>query len=190
MRTPAGSSDTGEAARPESRLPTDADVRELCRILADGVGERRIAVAESLTGGNLAAHLSRAPTSGEWFRGGIVAYHRDVKHELLAVPAGPVVSQIAARQMASRTAALLGADIVVAVTGEAGPEGQEESPGIVWFGVYDRGEVSAERREFEGDPEEILAATVNEALRILVAGVCGPDGWPQRSVYTHRADPR
>lgn len=163
----------GDAVRTEDRLPEGTDALEACRLLAAGVGERWIAVAESLTGGNIAAQLSRAPDSGEWFRGGIVAYHEDVKHHLLRVPSGPVVSEASARSMAGTTAELLGADMVVAVTGEAGPEGQEQSPGTVWFGVYDRGEVTATEHRFGGEPEEILAATAIRALRILVEHVCG-----------------
>ncbi|WP_344786036.1 CinA family protein, partial [Gordonia caeni] len=122
---------------------------------------------------DIAAQLSRAPNSGEWFRGGIVAYHEQVKHRLLRVPPGPVVSEASARAMASSTAELLGADMVVAVTGEAGPEGQEQSPGTVWFGVYDCGEVTAARHEFDGEPELILADTLIRALRIFVEHICG-----------------
>ena len=167
-----GAESVRDAVQAETRLPEGSEPREACRHRAAGVGERRIAVAESLTGGNIAAQLSRAPNSGEWFRGGIVAYHEQVKHGLLQVPPGPVVSETSARWMASSTAELLGADMVVAVTGEAGPQGQERSPGTVWFGVYDRGEVTASKSEFDGEPEQIVADTAIGALRIFVEHVC------------------
>jgi nicotinamide-nucleotide amidase len=60
-----------------------------------------LALAESLTGGLLAATFARASGAGEWFRGGVVAYASLVKHSLLGVPAGPVVSAQAAAAMAA-----------------------------------------------------------------------------------------
>jgi nicotinamide-nucleotide amidase len=57
----------------------------------------------------------------------------------------------------------------VAVTGEAGPEPQEDKePGTVWFGIYDHGSVDTIKRVFEGDPPDVLAATVATSVRILV----------------------
>lgn len=128
--------------------PDESDsIDALCSELADLIEERpTVAVAESLTGGGIASALSRASTSGDWFAGGIVAYQPHVKHDLLEVPPGPIVSAQAAETMASNTARLLGADLVVAVTGEAGPEPQEEDPGTVWFGVVSGGESSAGAR--------------------------------------------
>ena len=151
--------------------PDESDsIDALCSELADLIEERpTVAVAESLTGGGIASALSRASTSGDWFAGGIVAYQPHVKHDLLEVPPGPIVSAQAAETMASNTARLLGADLVVAVTGEAGPEPQEDKePGTVWFGVFDHGSVDATKRVFDGDPPDVLAATVAASVRILV----------------------
>jgi len=93
---------------------------------------RTLAVAESLTGGLLASVFARASGSSEWFRGGVVAYSSAVKHDLLDVPEGPVVSAAAARAMASGAGRLLGADVAVAVTGVGGPGQQDgEPPGTV-----------------------------------------------------------
>jgi nicotinamide mononucleotide (NMN) deamidase PncC len=61
---------------------------------------RTLAVAESLTGGLLASAFARASGSSEWFRGGIVAYSSAVNRDLLDVPGGPVVSEVAAVAMA------------------------------------------------------------------------------------------
>src|SRR3982751_2909607 len=76
-----------------------------------------VAVAESLTGGKLACHLAAAPSSGEWFRGGVVAYAAEVKFGLLDVPVGPVITEACAAAMARGVARVLGADASVAVTG-------------------------------------------------------------------------
>ena len=59
-----------------------------------------LAVAESLTGGLLSLRVTETPGSGDVFRGGVVAYLTDAKHELLGVPAGPVISAACAGAMA------------------------------------------------------------------------------------------
>jgi nicotinamide-nucleotide amidase len=156
---------------PDQHLPVDEETTELCERLAEAAqrGGRSIATCESLTAGNLAAQLGRAPSSGEWFAGGVVAYRASVKHALLHVPSGPVVSEDAARTMAHTTATMFGADLTIALTGEAGPQTDEDvPPGTVWIGVVDRGQASAQRVEFEGDPPDVLAATVHAAVRILL----------------------
>jgi len=139
------------------------DRHDMCEELADLACRhgRSIATAESLTAGNLAAQLGRASDSGRWFRGGVVAYSKAVKHSALQVPAGPVVSQAAARAMARTVAAM--------VTGEGGPDPQEDvPPGTVWFGLVDHGSVSAEQQVFHGDPGEVLDRTLYRAVELLL----------------------
>lgn len=156
---------------PEHRLPTEQQLSRWCEQIADYATryDIDIATAESLTAGNLAAMLGKAPSSGQWCRGGIVAYHEQVKHSLLRVPQGPVVSEVAAAAMARSTADLMSADVAIAVTGEAGPHTQEnEPPGTVWSAVYDRGKVTTDCRYFDGEPEEILAQTVSFAVRSIL----------------------
>ncbi|WP_343287462.1 CinA family protein [Gordonia sp. SID5947] len=157
-------------------MPTDDDVHERCERLAELVGrhELTVATAESLTAGNLAAHLGKATSSGEWYCGGIVAYRKQVKHSVLHVPPGPVVSSDAAHAMAKSVAELMDAHIAVAVTGEAGPECDEDvPPGTVWFGVYDRGDVRTEHHIFAGEPESVLAQTIGRGLDLLLAVASG-----------------
>jgi nicotinamide-nucleotide amidase len=145
---------------------SDAAVEALAhRIEAEGVS---IAVAESLTGGGIAAKLACAPGSSEWFRGGIVAYSSGVKHELLDVPDGPVVSEAAARAMATGAAQLLGADVAVGVTGVGGPDEQDgEPPGTVWMGLHHGGSTDTRLFNFSGEPPEVVDATVRAALSWL-----------------------
>lgn len=145
--------------------------QELCRELAEIVSAHALTVAcaESLTAGTLASRLGAAENSGEWFRGGIVAYSRAVKHGLLRVPVGPVVSEQSARTMAETTAELLEADLVVAVTGAGGPQGQDgRTPGTVWFAVTRDSLTETEEKYFPGDPPDVLAQTVQHALELLV----------------------
>ncbi len=87
-----------------------------------------LGVAESLTGGMIGSRLCDVPGASDVFRGSIVSYASDVKHELLGVPDGPVVSEEAARAMAIGARRVLGTDVGIAATGVAGPDEQEGRP--------------------------------------------------------------
>jgi nicotinamide-nucleotide amidase len=129
----------------------------------------QVAVAESLTSGQLAAALGAASNSGEWFRGAVVAYSRAVKHRVLSVPEGPVVSEPAARAMAEGVRTLFEATLSVGVTGAGGPDPQDgQEPGSVWFAVAVEGRVTATFRLFEGEPAEILDQVVDHAVELLL----------------------
>ncbi|MDR6864749.1 CinA family protein [Phycicoccus sp. 3266] len=132
------------------------------------VSGRSVAVAESLTAGALSSALGAAPDSSEWFRGGVVAYASDVKHTLLKVPDGPVVSEQAALAMAESTAELLGADVALAVTGAGGPDPQDGQPaGTVWLAVCVGRHATTECRRFPGSPEDVVQQTVLRGLALL-----------------------
>nr|WP_245664374.1 CinA family protein [Nocardia grenadensis] len=136
--------------------------------IADRTG-LQVAVAESLTSGQLAAALGAASNSGEWFRGAVVAYSRGVKHRVLGVPDGPVVCAAAARAMAEGVRTLFDATLSVGVTGAGGPDPQDgQEPGSVWFAVAVEGRVTASFRLFEGEPAEILDQVVDHAVELLL----------------------
>jgi nicotinamide-nucleotide amidase len=106
-----------------------------------------LAVAESLTGGLVAAALTDVPGSSVAFRGGIVAYATELKAELLGVDAamlaahGPVYPAVAAA-MAAGVRDRLGATVGAATTGVAGPGPQDGQPaGTVHIAVSIRGGV-------------------------------------------------
>jgi nicotinamide-nucleotide amidase len=95
-----------------------------------------LAVAESLTGGLVAARLVNVPGASGWFRGGVVTYASDLKRTLLDVPPGPVVSEEAAAAMAAGVRRVMEADVGLAVTGVAGPDPQDgQPPGSVFLAV-------------------------------------------------------
>ncbi len=132
---------------------------------------RTVGVAESLTGGAVCAALAAAESSSEWFRGGLVAYSSEVKHAVLDVPDGPVVSAEAAHAMGTGARTLFAADLVLAVTGAGGPEPQSgQEPGTVFLAVVDGSDAGSEpvHRHFDGDPAEVCAAAVTAALELLV----------------------
>lgn len=144
-------------------MTDDARGERLAQLAADH--DVALAVAESLTGGSLAARLARLSGAGEWFRGAIVAYSAEVKHDLLDVPPGPVVSEPAVRAMAEGAARLLGADLTIGVSGEAGPEPQDDVPvGTVWMAICDGGETVARALHLDGDPGEVVGATCDLAV--------------------------
>lgn len=133
-----------------------------------------VAVAESLTGGMVASALAEAPGSSNWFRGAVVAYASDAKHELLTVPPGPVVSAQAAAAMADGVRRLLRAALAVALTGAAGPDGQDgQPPGTVFLALSDGMETYVEHCYIDcDDPAEVCAEAVAEALRLLHRHLC------------------
>ncbi len=127
-----------------------------------------LATAESMTGGLIASRLTDIPGSSQAFLGSVVSYANAVKHEVLNVPDGPVVSEQAVLSMAKGVCEVLGADVSVAVTGVAGPEPQEGNrPGLVWIGTSVDGEVEAVEVRFPYDRTMARQLTVITALDIL-----------------------
>jgi nicotinamide-nucleotide amidase len=133
-----------------------------------------VAVAESLTGGMVATALAAADAASEWFRGSLVAYSSEVKHDVLDVPDGPVVSAEAAEAMAAGVRRLLGADVAVAVTGSGGPSAQDgQEPGTVYVAVDDGSGIRVQRLDLDGEPSEICARSAESTLRLLLDGLRG-----------------
>jgi nicotinamide-nucleotide amidase len=112
------------------------------------------------------------PGAAEWYAGGVVAYGREVKHALLGVPEGPVVSREAAVAMARGAARLLRADLVVALTGAGGPDPQDGCPpGTVWLAVVSPLGERAELQQFDGAPAAVVRAATARALELLLESV-------------------
>ncbi|HEY1134228.1 MAG TPA: CinA family protein [Nocardioides sp.] len=138
-----------------------------------------LAVAESLTGGRVAAALTGVPGASRVFRGGVVSYATEVKVDVLGVPpsvvaSDGVVSAACAEAMAAGAARALGASHAVATTGVAGPDEQEgKAVGTVFVGIATPAGVRSERLSLAGagDRSGIQAATVEAALRVLLAAV-------------------
>jgi PncC family amidohydrolase len=135
----------------------------------------KIAVAESLTGGEISARLSSSPGTGDSVLGGVVSYATETKRRLLSVE-GPVVSAAAARQMASGVRVLMGADIGLSVTGVAGPARQEDQPvGTVFVGWSTPIGDGCRQLACAGAPEQIRRQTADAALQALLE-VVSADG--------------
>ncbi len=138
--------------------------------------------AESCTGGWIAKRLTDVAGSSAWFERGFVTYSNAAKCELLGVGAATVaahgaVSREVVLEMAAGALARSRADLAVAVTGIAGPEGgtADKPVGTVWLAWARRdGEVQATRRRFSGDRENVRRAAVQAALEGLLRLAAGP----------------
>jgi nicotinamide-nucleotide amidase len=140
-------------------------VSDLSRLATKGWS---LAVAESLTGGLLANHAARLPNAARWFRGGLVAYHGDVKRDLLDIGEVPVVSEAAARSMSQNVVRLLGADCGLAATGVGGPDPEDGvAPGTVWIATTVAGTTEAGLLALDGDPRSIIEQTCTLAFEAL-----------------------
>jgi PncC family amidohydrolase len=147
----------------------DHTTRALAQQVADVLDGRRIATAESCTAGAIAQALATAAGASEFLLGGVVAYHRDVKYDVLDVPRGPIVNHRTARAMARGVARLLAADVTVAVTGAAGPDGLDGAQvGTVFIGFSVDGIEDTVEHRFAGDPEAVTEAATLAALRGLI----------------------
>jgi nicotinamide-nucleotide amidase len=153
------------------------------RALAERTGalllaaHRRLACAESCTGGWLAKCLTDIPGSSQWFECGYVTYSNRSKEQAIGVAPAVIltfgaVSRPTVEQMAAGALQTSGADMAVAITGIAGPDGgsADKPVGLVWFALAVRGGVAiTEHRMFDGDREAIRRAAVATALRLVIS---------------------
>ncbi|MGE0408794.1 MAG: CinA family protein [Amphiplicatus sp.] len=139
-----------------------------------------VATAESCTGGMIGAALTDAPGASAVFDRGFITYSNEAKTELLGVPAlllarHGAVSRETAEAMAQGALCRSRADIAVAVTGIAGPDGGNASKpvGLVWFGLALRvGRTRAERRVFvHGSRSFVRLKAVETALGMVAAAL-------------------
>ncbi|MFY9269142.1 MAG: CinA family protein [Candidatus Manganitrophaceae bacterium] len=133
--------------------------------------KKRLAIAESCTGGRIAARITRIPGSSRYFDAACVAYSNRSKEEFLGVPKklliewGAVSAEVA-MAMAEGIQKRTGADLGLGVTGIAGPEGgtPEKPVGLVYIGFSDGKEATVERHLFEGDREAVQTQAAERAL--------------------------
>ncbi|MEE1745549.1 MULTISPECIES: CinA family protein [unclassified Streptomyces] len=140
-----------------------------------GRGET-LAVAESLTGGLVAAELTSVPGASQSFRGSVTAYATPLKRDVLGVDGvllaerGAVDPEVA-RQMAAGVRRVLGADWGMATTGVAGPEPQDgKAVGTVYVAVAGPdGVENMARLRLNGGRADIRRESVRSVLELLSA---------------------
>jgi nicotinamide-nucleotide amidase len=139
-----------------------------------------VAVAESLTGGLLAAALVDVPGASATFRGSVTAYATELKASVLGVDEGLLavhgpVHPVVARQMADGVRRLLGATYGLATTGVAGPDAQDGLPvGTVHVGFAGPGGTQVVSPVLSGPRARIRGTTVTVALELLLERLASP----------------
>lgn len=160
----------------------EADLERLSRAGRLGV---RVAVAESLTSGQLCSEVGRGGDASAWFVGGVVAYHTRAKEEALGLaPGTDPCSAACAAQLAVGVRALLGADIAVSTTGVGGPEPEGgHAPGTVYLGWATEAGSGHRLLQLQGEPDSVLRDAVRAAVSLLAevaervgADAAGPVG--------------
>lgn len=137
----------------------------------------KVGVAESCTGGLVAAALTDVPGASRWFKGGVVSYSEDVKTAVLGVSAETLsrhgaVSAETAEAMASNARRVLGVDVAVSITGLAGPDGDGvHDVGTVFVGVALSTGVEAAEYRFSGNRAEVRDQACVVALKALLAAL-------------------
>lgn len=138
--------------------------------------KRTLSVAESCTGGNLAARLTRKAGSSDYFLGSIVAYSNRVKRQVLKIEEELLeeygaVSREVVEQMAKGVLSVTGSDYSLAVTGIAGPGGGTELKpvGTIWAAIAcQTAEPVVWNFHLSGERQEII----DQAVEIILSRFC------------------
>jgi nicotinamide-nucleotide amidase len=163
-------------------VPTDNKLTLLSREVGARLlaAQRRLATAESCTGGWIAKLCTDIPGSSDWFDCGFVCYSNAAKERDLGVPGKLIeiegaVSDAVVRAMAEGALERTGANVAIAVSGIAGPGGAVPGKpvGTVWFALaqtlVDRLECQGHLIQFDGDRDAVRRQAVEYALNLLRA---------------------
>ncbi len=160
-------------------------------ILSNGLGEaeelpasvsrlliskkQSLSLAESCSGGEIAARFTKIPGVSSCFKGGLVSYATQAKEDILGVSAGliashGVVSGQVAEKMAQNARKIFKSDYALSTTGVAGPsKGDSQAEvGTVFIGLATPQGIFSKKFEFTGNREQIVERSVNEAFKIIL----------------------
>lgn len=134
-----------------------------------------LATAESCTGGGLSYWLTSIPGSSDWFDRGFITYSNQAKMDMLAVTESTLknhgaVSEETAIEMAKGILQKSSADIGIAITGIAGPDGGtvDKPVGTVWIGISGKHfKTFAEVHVFTGDRQVVRLASIAASLQLI-----------------------
>jgi nicotinamide-nucleotide amidase len=163
--------------------PVEAEVRSILGSIVFGTDEDTmesvvldllrargltLGLAESVTGGLVAARLTDVAGASDVLRGAIVSYASEVKFDLLGVEPGPVVNEGTAMAMASGARRVLGADVGLGLTGVAGPSEQDGMPvGTLCIGLAFGEELTATTVRLPGQRLQMRQFSVISSLDLL-----------------------
>jgi nicotinamide-nucleotide amidase len=139
-----------------------------------------LAIAESLTGGLIAKHVTDVSGSSRYLLAGVVAYSNESKVALLGVSAAAIeahgaVSEAVCREMADGARRITGATYGLATTGIAGPTGgtPEKPVGLTYYGVSWEGGADIRRRVFHGERNDVRERVAHATLFLFYARLAG-----------------
>lgn len=134
-----------------------------------------LCLAESCTGGEIAARFTKIPGISNCFKGGVVTYATQSKEDILKIPAGiieknSVVSAQVAEKMAENAKEIFKSEYALSTTGNAGPsKGDSDADvGTVFIGMATPDRIYSKKFEFKGSREQIVEKSVNEAFKIIL----------------------
>ena len=141
-------------------------------------GKKTLAIAESCTGGYLSHLITSVSGSSDYFVGGIIAYHNQIKIKELGVRPKAIrkygaVSAECAGEMVMGIRKRLKTDFAIAVTGIAGPTGgvKGKPVGTVYIAFAAKNELLVERFSFKGSRKRVIEQSAKKALEMLLAGI-------------------
>ena len=151
--------------------------QELASILIKKLQEKNltISVAESLTGGLVAASLTEIPGASKVFKGSITAYVDEIKQSVLNVKEETItkftsISEQVALEMAINVRTIMKSDIGISTTGVAGPEKSAGfAPGLVFVAISIGDHNMCQKLEITGDRSKIRNQTVHEILQLTLS---------------------
>ena len=137
-----------------------------------------VTCAESCTGGMLSARLINVPGASDAYKAGLVTYSNKAKRRFLGVKKSTLdkygaVSAKTAEEMAKGAAMVAKADVAVAVTGLAGPDGgtKEKPVGLVYIACNVKGKITVEEYHFRGNRAKVREAATSAALMLMRRGM-------------------
>ncbi|MBH32263.1 MAG: damage-inducible protein CinA [Gammaproteobacteria bacterium] len=140
----------------------------------------KLSLCESCTGGFFSKILTDYPGSSNWFRGSLVAYSNDIKEKIgvgkNTITTEGAVSKKTAEEMAISILKFMDADISLAVTGLAGPDGgtNDKPVGLVFFSCCPKGvHPKTESHLFSGNRDDIRQKAVDKGIEIILDCLSG-----------------
>jgi len=140
--------------------------------------KKKLAIAESCTGGYLSHLITSVSGSSDYFMGGIIAYDNQIKIKELGVRTYTLkkygaVSAECAGEMAIGITKRMKTDLALAVTGIAGPTGgvKGKPVGTVYIAFVAKNELLVERFSFKGNRKRVIEQSAHKALEMLEAGI-------------------
>lgn len=149
------------------------DISQLAQLLGNKLFAAgwQISCAESCTGGGIGYAITSISGSSAWFKQGFITYSNEAKQDLLGVSEYTLtqhgaVSAATVEEMAAGAAKQANAEVAIAVSGIAGPDGgtPDKPVGTVCFGFFIKGQKSSQKQQINGDRQTVRIKAIEFAL--------------------------